>query len=187
MSDDRRPPHKTTAPTRKPPIGLIPMRALVGTARVMEAGNVGRAPGNFVEIPLADGVRAFDDAFARHRLSMQPLSGVVTPASLAAIDPDSGLPAIDHLIANLLILRTLMIRDNVLAEDPQVTEQYTPIQQNICASLPSRLIDPSVRCDKVTGTGLRCIKAAGHDVPGSAERSYLGYLHQDSNGITSKD
>lgn len=102
----------------KPPLGIVPMRALVGVARVLEDGYVFYAPGNWAEQPLEDAAQAYDNGEQRHRMQSQPLNGLMTPQSLATLDADSGLPHIDHQIAGLIILRSLMIRDGVLPEDP---------------------------------------------------------------------
>lgn len=102
----------------KPPLGIVPMRGLVGVSRVLEDGYVHYAPGNWAEQPLDAAAQAYDNAEQRHRAQSQPLNGLMTPESLATIDPDSGLPHIDHQIAGLVILRSLMIRDGVLPEDP---------------------------------------------------------------------
>lgn len=102
----------------KPPLGIVPMRALVGVSRVLEDGYVFYAPGNWAEQPLADAAQAYDNGEMRHRAGCQPINGLMSPAALAALDPDSDLPHIDHQIAGLVILRSLMIRDGVLPEDP---------------------------------------------------------------------
>lgn len=111
---------KLRAGAAKPPIGIVPMRALVGVSRVLEDSGCVYAPGNFMAQPVHDAASSYDNALLRHRMQCQPLSGLVTPESYAALDDDSGLPHIDHLIAGLLILRTLMIRDGMLPADPGV-------------------------------------------------------------------
>lgn len=103
---------------KKAPIDLIPLRALIGAARVLEYGNSrkdGRQPGDFIDRPL-DGV--FYASTLRHTMELQRLQGGVTLETLAARDVDSGLPVIDHIITNLLIIRALAIRDDILPEDP---------------------------------------------------------------------
>lgn len=102
----------------KAPLTNLPYHGLVGSSRVLQDSSIKYAPGNFMSQPIADAIEAYDSAYLRHRLSNTPLSGVVTPESFAALDEDSGLPHIDHMITGLLILRTLMIRDGVLPEDP---------------------------------------------------------------------
>lgn len=108
----------TSDSMKKPPLGLVPMHALVGVCRVLEDSGIKYTPGNFMEQAVSDAVEAYDSAEMRHRLLCTPLSGIVTPETYAALDSDSGLPHLDHMIAGLLILRTLMIRDGVLPEDP---------------------------------------------------------------------
>jgi hypothetical protein len=102
---------------KKAPIDLVPLRALVGAARVFAHGNTkkNRVAGDFIERPL-DG--AFYASTMRHTMDLQELRGVVTPQSLAARDADTDLPTIDHLICNLLIIRTMLIRDGLLPVDP---------------------------------------------------------------------
>lgn len=112
--------------TRKAPLDLIPLRALVGPARVFAHGNTKikqdgtehpkpRAPGDFIERPL-NGV--FFASLLRHVMEMQLLPGIVSPESLACRDHDTDLPTIDHVICNLLIIRTMLIRDGLLPVDP---------------------------------------------------------------------
>jgi hypothetical protein len=106
---------------KKAPLDLVPLRALVGAARVLAHGNTKvidgkpRAPGDFIERPL-DGV--FFASTLRHTMELQLLNGTVNAESLAALDADTKLPAIDHLICNLVIIRTMLIRDGVLPVDP---------------------------------------------------------------------
>jgi hypothetical protein len=107
----------------KVPLGIVP-RATAGIARVLEDASVVYAKGNFLAQPLADAIEAYDSAMLRHRAACTPLSGIVTPESYASLDDDSGLPHIDHMLAGLLILRTLMIRDGVLPEDPGMGKRY---------------------------------------------------------------
>lgn len=106
---------------KKAPLDLVPLRSLVGVARVLAHGNTKvidgkrRAPGDFIERPL-DGV--FFASYLRHTMELQLLNGTVTKESLAARDKDTDLPTIDHAICNLLIMRTMLIRDGLLPEDP---------------------------------------------------------------------
>lgn len=111
--------------SKKAPIDLVPLRALIGAARVFEFGNTkkDRKPGDFIDRPL-DGV--FYASTMRHAMELQRLQGGVSDESLGAIDVESGLPTIDHLICNLLIIRTMAIRDGILPEDPKC-EQHSQI------------------------------------------------------------
>lgn len=125
---------------KKAPIDLIPLRALVGAARVLEHGNTrkDRKPGDFIDRPL-DGV--FYASTMRHAMELQRLQGGVSTETLAARDTDSGLPVIDHIICNLLILRTMAIRDGVLPEDPgleslaEIKPDGTLVWQNVGKTL----------------------------------------------------
>ncbi len=103
--------------TKKAPLDLVPLRALVGAARVFEHGNTkkDRKPGDFIKREL-NGV--FFASLMRHTMEIQALAGVVDLESLAALDADTDLPVIDHIICNALILRTLLIRDGLLPVDP---------------------------------------------------------------------
>lgn len=110
---------KLSGPSKqKVPLTLLPLHALVGPARVAAYGARGYAPGNYIEQPLDTALAAYDSGRLRHHIACTPLNGVVTAQSYAALDEESDLPHIDHEIMNLLILRTLMIRDGVLPEDP---------------------------------------------------------------------
>lgn len=131
--------------TKKAPIDLIPLRALVGAARVLEHGNTkkDRKPGDFIDRPL-DGV--FYASLLRHTMDLQRLQGGVDFDTLAALDVESGLPVIDHIITNLLILRTMLIRDDVLPEDPRGIAEVRRV-----AGL-ERIPGLRVRFDGETGT-----------------------------------
>lgn len=106
------------ASASKPPLGELPYRALIGAARVMACGARFYAEGNWIAQSAADAARAYDNALMRHRVLCTPLTGYATPETYAALDEKSDLPHIDHMIAGLLILRTLLIRDGYLPEDP---------------------------------------------------------------------
>lgn len=126
---------------RKAPLGIVPMHGLVGVSRVLEDSGVKYSPGNFMAQSVGDAVESYDSAQLRHRLQCTPLSGLVTPATYAALDDDSGLPHIDHMLAGLLILRTLMIRDGMLPEDPGIGKR----KQAASAPKISNPSDPGYR------------------------------------------
>jgi hypothetical protein len=108
---------------RKAPLDLVPLQTLCGAARVLAHGNSRphpgtnkpRAPGDFIELPLTG---KFYASLLRHVMDMQKLHGVVSPESLAVRDRDSGLPVIDHVICNAIIIRAMLIRDGLLPVDP---------------------------------------------------------------------
>ena len=101
----------------KAPLDLIPLKALFGTARVLASGSAksGRTYGDWIKLPLDE---TFVGKLLRHLADTQTLGGVCTVESLATADADSGMPAIDHLLANLIIVRAMMIRDGLLPADP---------------------------------------------------------------------
>lgn len=104
---------------KKAILGLLPIRALFGVARVFGYGAKKYAPGNFHTATLADGAgQRYVGAALRHLSEMQEPNGLHTPASLAAIDDESGLPHIDHVLAGMMMLRAIMIKDGALAADP---------------------------------------------------------------------
>lgn len=110
---------KVIAAASKPKMSVLPMRALVGAARVFETGIVNYGHGNFMEAASDDKPwQRYYDAFLRHYLGIQTLGGVIDEESLASADPESLLPEIDHMICNLLMLRSIAIKLGVLPEDP---------------------------------------------------------------------
>lgn len=138
---------------RKAPLDLVPLRALVGAARVLAHGNTKRkpdgtprAPGDFIERPL-DGV--FFASYLRHTMELQLLNGTVTPASMAVRDVDTDLPTIDHAICNLLIIRTMLVRDGLLPEDPGAGRS-SPIRY------PTEP-EPLAPCEPPAAPNCRCI------------------------------
>lgn len=101
--------------------GLIPMRALTGVARVFAYGARKYLPGNYHSATLDDGAgQRYVSAAQRHLAEMQLPNGLHTPESLAALDPESGLPHIDHVICGMIMLRSIMVKCGALAEDPGV-------------------------------------------------------------------
>ncbi len=112
---------KVVTAEKKPSLAMIPLRALVGAARVFAYGARKYAPGNFYEATMADGAATrYLSAALRHMQEMQEPDGTHTYASLAAIDCESELPHIDHLICGLVILRAILAKDGVLPTDPGV-------------------------------------------------------------------
>ena len=117
--------HKISTARLKPPIALIPLRALFGAARAFAYGVIKYAPGNFLNASLAGdgkedrgaGERYVSGAM-RHLSDMQTPGGLWTPASLATRDAESGVPHIDMAIAGLLMLRSIMIKEAALDADP---------------------------------------------------------------------
>lgn len=105
----------------KAPLGLIPAQALIGPSRVYGYGGRKYVAGNFYEATLEDGAGArYVSAALRHLGDMQLPNGLHTPESLATLDPESGLPHLDHAICGLLMLRAIMVKCAALPADPGV-------------------------------------------------------------------
>jgi hypothetical protein len=103
----------------KPPLGTVPLEALIGASRVFQYGGQKYAPGNFLRATLADGAGArYVSAALRHLSTMQNSDGTFSAESLAARDTESGLPHIDHVICGLLMLRSILAKDGALPVDP---------------------------------------------------------------------
>ena len=115
MSDDLK--IKTAA--GKVQLNMMALRALKGCNRVFTFGGKKYKIGNFLLATMADGAGSrYMGALLRHMADLQGLDGQFTPESLANLDPESGLPHIDHMLCGLIMLRAIMIKDGVLAEDP---------------------------------------------------------------------
>jgi hypothetical protein len=126
---------KLRAGASKAPVGIVPMHPLFGMSRVLEDSAVKYAPFNYMAQSLVDALESYDNAVLRHRILCTELGGRVTPETYAALDDDSGLPHIFHMIDGLMILATLMIRDGVLPLDPGTGKRklasLTPQQEAI--------------------------------------------------------
>lgn len=103
----------------KAPLQWIPMWALQGAARVFDYGARKYKPGNWQKA-AASGDLAMQDyisAAQRHWAAMQEADagGIAT---WDAVDAESGLPHIDHLIASLLMTRGIAIKAGLISADP---------------------------------------------------------------------
>jgi Domain of unknown function (DUF5664) len=103
----------------KAPLHMVPLRVLKGASRVFNYGAKKYAVGNFLKAAMEDGAGGrYIGAELRHMADCQGLDGQFTPESLANLDPESGLPHIDHMLCGLIMLRAIMVKDGVIAEDP---------------------------------------------------------------------
>lgn len=129
----------------KAPLGLVPARALVGAARVFQYGAKKYAAGNFHKATLDDGAGArYIGAALRHLAEMQEPNGLHTPASLAAIDPESGLPHLDHVLCGLMMLRSIMVKCGAIAVDPgegKDPPSAEPVASTITSRPKCRIVD----------------------------------------------
>lgn len=112
---------KIKSASAKAPLGLVPAQSLVGPARVFGYGARKYAAGNYYQATLEDGAgERYVSAALRHLSEMQLPNGLHTPESLAARDPESGLPHIDHVLCGLMMLRSIMVKGGALPVDPGV-------------------------------------------------------------------
>lgn len=104
---------------KKVPLEMIPSLELQGAARVSQYGAKKHGKGNYHKATLADGAgERYMGAAYRHCGDMQNPNGTWDAKSLAARDPESGLPHIDHAIRTLTMLRGILIKESVLPADP---------------------------------------------------------------------
>lgn len=104
---------------KKVPLMFIAMQAIYGVARVFGYGRKKHGAGNYLLASLSDGAgERYMGALLRHASEMQNLNGTWDAKSLAALDEESGLPHLDHMIATLIMLRGILIKDGVLPLDP---------------------------------------------------------------------
>jgi len=110
---------KITQANKKPRLASIPLRALMGVARVFGYGAKKYAKGNFINATVADGaIERYFDATERHLAGMQNIDGTFDVESVAHLDEESGLPHFDHLLCSLIMLRAVLIKEDVLPLDP---------------------------------------------------------------------
>ncbi len=107
---------KVSTANKKVPLDYLPLSALGGAARVFQYGDTKYARGNFLNATLADGAEArYTGGIMRHLGSCQGLDGIL---DYSRIDEESGLPEIDHMLAGLIMLRAVLIKENKLPADP---------------------------------------------------------------------
>jgi hypothetical protein len=110
---------KVATASKKVPLDMLPLRALAGAARVFQFGGKKYAPGNFLNASPEDGfVARYAGGALRHLKECQSLDGTYDFKKLVgALDIESGLPEIDHMICGLIMLRAIAIKHG-MAEDP---------------------------------------------------------------------
>ena len=110
---------KIAAAAGKTPLHLLPLRWLVGLARVFEVGRKKHGRENYYASDNdPDECERYVGAVLRHVSAMQTPGGSYTPASCAATDDESGIPHLDHAIAGLVMLRARMCKAGALPVDP---------------------------------------------------------------------
>jgi hypothetical protein len=109
---------KIAAAAGKAPLHLLPLRWLVGLARVFEFGRKKHGRENYYASDNdPDECERYMGAVLRHVSAMQTPGGSYTPASCAATDEESGIPHLDHAIAGLVMLRARMCKAGALEVD----------------------------------------------------------------------
>jgi hypothetical protein len=99
-------------------LDLLPLRALMGVARVLEYGSHKYAKGNWYTAADDEYPDRYVGGVLRHLSSAQRPDGTFNRHSLAALDLESGLPELDHMLTGLIILRGLLTKHGVLPADP---------------------------------------------------------------------
>lgn len=104
---------------KKVPLFAVTLRELFGIARVKAYGGKKHGWGNYLKACLSDGAGdRYVAAGMRHLQQMQNDDGTWDAKSLSALDEESGLPHIDHLLCSFLMLRGILVKDGVLKLDP---------------------------------------------------------------------
>ncbi len=105
----------------KAPMYMIPFHWLKGVCRVFAHGAVKYGRENYYQGDNdPDTGDRYVGGILRHLGEMQTPGGAFTMQSMAALDKDSGLPHIDHMICGALMLRARMVKAGALTEDPIV-------------------------------------------------------------------
>ncbi len=107
----------------KVPLDLVPLSALKGAARVFGYGAKKYAKGNWYCATDDEFGARYAGGALRHLSDAQRPDGTFDFASLAALDEESGLPEIDHMLCGLIMLRGLCVKRGVLAADPGVGKE----------------------------------------------------------------
>ena len=97
----------------KNPLNKVPLKALQGTALALEFGDsTYEGEGNWIVKP-ADQTTLTQNfgSIMRHLSDLQNLNGTFTLGSVHNVDVASKLYSIDHLIARLLIVRAIFIKE----------------------------------------------------------------------------
>lgn len=110
---------KIAAAAAKVPFFQLPFRWLKGVARVFAFGAVKHGRANYFEGDTdPDTGDRYVGGILRHLSEMQTPGGQYTMESLAALDSESGLPHIDHMMCGVIMLRARMVKAGAIAEDP---------------------------------------------------------------------
>ena len=100
----------------KAPLHEVPMWALHGVARVFEYGGKKYAPGNWIKASDEERVDlALEDYLSA---ALRHWSAIQGGGDWGALDDESGLPHVDHLLCSLIMLRGIASRAGMVVQDP---------------------------------------------------------------------
>lgn len=111
---------KIATAKQKAPLHRLPLRWLIGLARVFQYGarKYGRE-NYYASADDPESCERYMGGVLRHLSEMQTPCGSYTQESCVALDAESGLPHIDHAIAGLVMLRARMCKAGSLPTDPR--------------------------------------------------------------------
>ena len=111
---------KIKSASGKVPLDLVPLASIKGAARVFGYGAKKYAKGNWYTATDDEFGARYAGGALRHLADAQRPDGTFDFESLAALDVESGLPEIDHMLCGLMMLRGLLIKRGVLPADPGI-------------------------------------------------------------------
>lgn len=102
----------------KVPMSLLPLKDLEGVARVLQFGAKKYKRGDWVHVPY--GGTRYLDAGIRHLGEVVGTGGL---DSLQSLDPESGLPHIDHAICSLIFARHFIFKGDITVKEDASREE----------------------------------------------------------------
>lgn len=137
MSEDQ----KVKTAAGKVPMSMIPLYALQGCARVFGYGAKKYAPGNWYNADDEEAIARYAGAFIRHVMECQRPDGLWDLEAFMHLDEESGLPAIDHALCGLIMIRAIAVKRGMLADPGPGKEPPTKSSVGNHLSIP----DPPVK------------------------------------------
>lgn len=104
----------------KAPLQFVPLRWLIGLARVFQYGAIKKhgRENYYASEDDPESCERYIGGLLRHLSDMQTPGGSYTPESCVALDAESGLPHIDHAMAGLVMLRARLCKAGAMPADP---------------------------------------------------------------------
>ncbi len=123
---------KIAAAATKVPFFAVPLRWLKGVARVFAFGAHKHGRENFYNgEDDPDTCDRYVGGMMRHLEAMQTPGGKYSMESCAALDEESGLPHIDHLMCGVIMLRARMTKAGALPDDPGIGKWVTKVDTRV--------------------------------------------------------